>query len=461
MTLGTGLSSRGTRAGAGSTTSRPTARSSRSPPTGPTAIDTNFDVFMVPADGGTAAEPDGRQPGGRRRPRLQPGRRCLAFGRQPIKGFYGDRARLMLHDRKAGTTAWSRTELGPRSAPAPSGRRTARRVFACDRRRGHLARDPRSTPRPAAPAVTTDSAASASHALSRRRPDARRAARELHRAADPRAGRPGDRRGHQALDVQRRAARERRLRHVRERDLQGRRRRRTSRCGSTTRRASTSRRSDPLYLLIHGGPHNGITDGFSFRWNAQVFSSWGYVTAWPNFHGSSGFGKAFTDSINPQLGDQPYEDVIKAADWFARSRGSTRTAWPRAAAATAATWRASPRPRAPVQNARLPTPASTTLHAVRGRLRRRQAAASASSGSRTKVFREDVAALRRGELQDADARGPRRAATTACPTTTGSSSTTCSRTRRSEPVPLLPGREPLGPEAAELRCSGTGRRGTG
>lgn len=73
----------------------------------------------------------------------------------------------------------------------------------------------------------------------------------------------------------------------------------------------------PLYLLLHGGPHNAITDSWTFRWNAQVFSSWGYVTAWHNFHGSSGFGQAFTDSINPDGITKPYEDTIKAAEWFA------------------------------------------------------------------------------------------------------------------------------------------------
>lgn len=72
----------------------------------------------------------------------------------------------------------------------------------------------------------------------------------------------------------------------------------------------------PLFLLIHGGPHNAITNGMQFRWNAQVFGSWGYVTGWPNFHGSSGFGQAFTDSINPQQDALPYEDVIRAAQWF-------------------------------------------------------------------------------------------------------------------------------------------------
>jgi dipeptidyl aminopeptidase/acylaminoacyl peptidase len=73
----------------------------------------------------------------------------------------------------------------------------------------------------------------------------------------------------------------------------------------------------PLFLLIHGGPHNGITDGFHFRWNAQTFASWGYVTAWHNFHGSSGFGQDFADAINPDWVTLPYEDTRLAAQWFA------------------------------------------------------------------------------------------------------------------------------------------------
>ena len=74
----------------------------------------------------------------------------------------------------------------------------------------------------------------------------------------------------------------------------------------------------PLFLLIHGGPHNAIPNGFHFRWNAQTFASWGYVTAWHNFHGSSGFGQDFADAINPDWITAPYEDTIAAAEWFAQ-----------------------------------------------------------------------------------------------------------------------------------------------
>lgn len=74
----------------------------------------------------------------------------------------------------------------------------------------------------------------------------------------------------------------------------------------------------PLFLLIHGGPHGAMTDAFTFRWNAQTFASWGYVVAWHNFHGSSGFGQDFTDAINPDWMTLPYEDTKKAAEWFAQ-----------------------------------------------------------------------------------------------------------------------------------------------
>ena len=75
-------------------------------------------------------------------------------------------------------------------------------------------------------------------------------------------------------------------------------------------------RKYPVYMLLHGGPHNGIPDAMQWRWNAQVLAAWGYIVTWHNFHGSSGFGQAFTDSINPDRISLPYEDTIKAANWL-------------------------------------------------------------------------------------------------------------------------------------------------
>jgi len=72
----------------------------------------------------------------------------------------------------------------------------------------------------------------------------------------------------------------------------------------------------PLVQMVHGGPHNAITSDFSFRWNPQLWAAQGWVVAVVNFHGSSGFGQAFTDSITGDLGTKPMTDIMKATDWF-------------------------------------------------------------------------------------------------------------------------------------------------
>ena len=70
----------------------------------------------------------------------------------------------------------------------------------------------------------------------------------------------------------------------------------------------------PLLLLMHGGPENSWGNLFHYRWNAQLFAAAGYVVIMPNFHGSSGFGLKFMDSIKGQWGGAPYEDQMKAVD---------------------------------------------------------------------------------------------------------------------------------------------------
>jgi dipeptidyl aminopeptidase/acylaminoacyl peptidase len=70
----------------------------------------------------------------------------------------------------------------------------------------------------------------------------------------------------------------------------------------------------PLLLLMHGGPENAWDNLFHYRWNAQLFAAAGYVVISPNFHGSSGFGLKFQDSIKGQWGGAPYEDHMKAVD---------------------------------------------------------------------------------------------------------------------------------------------------
>ena len=72
----------------------------------------------------------------------------------------------------------------------------------------------------------------------------------------------------------------------------------------------------PLVMLIHGGPQGAWSDNFHFRWNAQMFAAPGYVTAMINFHGSTGYGQSFTDSISGDWGGNPYEDIMRGLDYL-------------------------------------------------------------------------------------------------------------------------------------------------
>ena len=72
----------------------------------------------------------------------------------------------------------------------------------------------------------------------------------------------------------------------------------------------------PLVQLLHGGPHTMVRDAFSYRWNSHVLASPGYIVAWVNRHGSTGFGEAFARSINGAWGDKPTEDILKANDYL-------------------------------------------------------------------------------------------------------------------------------------------------
>ena len=77
-------------------------------------------------------------------------------------------------------------------------------------------------------------------------------------------------------------------------------------------------RPAPLLHLIHGGPHAASGDTFHWRWNAALFAAQGYVTVGVNYHGSSGFGNAFLDSITHRFGELELQDLEAATDALLR-----------------------------------------------------------------------------------------------------------------------------------------------
>jgi dipeptidyl aminopeptidase/acylaminoacyl peptidase len=68
-------------------------------------------------------------------------------------------------------------------------------------------------------------------------------------------------------------------------------------------------RTLPIAFLVHGGPQGSFSNSWSYRWNPRVFISPGYAAVSVDFHGSTGYGQAFTDSINRNWGGWPLEDL--------------------------------------------------------------------------------------------------------------------------------------------------------
>jgi len=274
----------------------------------------NLDVYAVAVSGGEARNLTAGNPASDEEPRYSPDGRHLAYTRQAIPGFYGDTKQLILLDRKGGSQRrlaadWDRSIGSMAWAPdskslyAPIDDAATQRVYRFDVAKGTQH------------AVTTNSSFS-SLAIAGK-PATLVAIRQSFTepptlvavsTKDGAASRLSDQN-----DTQLAATAFGKVESVTYKGSGG----ADIQMWVVYPPGFDPAKKYPLYLLLHGGPHNGITDSWTFRWNAQVFSSWGYVTAWHNFHGSSGFGQAFADSINPDGITKPYEDTIKAAEWFA------------------------------------------------------------------------------------------------------------------------------------------------
>ncbi len=76
----------------------------------------------------------------------------------------------------------------------------------------------------------------------------------------------------------------------------------------------------PLKFLIHGGPQGAWGNSWTYRWNAELFAATGnYVVVMINFHGSTGYGQKFTDSISGDWGGKPYVDLMKGLDYVEKT----------------------------------------------------------------------------------------------------------------------------------------------
>jgi dipeptidyl aminopeptidase/acylaminoacyl peptidase len=70
-------------------------------------------------------------------------------------------------------------------------------------------------------------------------------------------------------------------------------------------------RKYPVAFLIHGGPQGSWLNDFHYRWNPQTYAGAGFAVVVIDFHGSTGYGQAFSDAISEHWGDRPLEDLQK------------------------------------------------------------------------------------------------------------------------------------------------------
>jgi len=281
----------------------------------PTGVDGNLDVFVVPSAGGQARNLTTDNPADDENPQYSPDGRWLNYTRQTIKGFYGDSYQAWLIDRKSDAR---------RRLAADWDRSVEDLYWAPDSKSLYASIDDAGTQR----VYRVDVAGG--------RPSAVTGASSYYSLAI--AGRPAALVGvrqsfSEPPTLVRIAAKDGTAVKLSDHNDALLAATDFGKVESVTYKGSGGAdiqmwvvyppgfdpsKKYPLYLLMHGGPHNAITDSWTFRWNAQVFAAWGYVTGWYNFHGSSGFGQAFTDSINPDQITKPYEDTIAAAQWFAQ-----------------------------------------------------------------------------------------------------------------------------------------------
>ncbi len=73
----------------------------------------------------------------------------------------------------------------------------------------------------------------------------------------------------------------------------------------------------PAIVYIHGGPAAQSMD--SFNRFIQYIVNQGYLVIAPNYRGSTGYGKQFTDANLGDAGGQELNDVLDAAAWIQRS----------------------------------------------------------------------------------------------------------------------------------------------
>ena len=77
---------------------------------------------------------------------------------------------------------------------------------------------------------------------------------------------------------------------------------------------SKSDKKWPMLTYCQGGPQGQIGQWFSYRWNFHLMAANGYVIVAPNRRGLPGFGREWNDQISGDWGGQAMQDILSATD---------------------------------------------------------------------------------------------------------------------------------------------------
>jgi dipeptidyl aminopeptidase/acylaminoacyl peptidase len=71
----------------------------------------------------------------------------------------------------------------------------------------------------------------------------------------------------------------------------------------------------PVKFILKGGPQIAAGDFWSYTGNLELLAANGYVVITINYHGSTGYGQKFIDSVTGDWGGAPFEDEMKGLDY--------------------------------------------------------------------------------------------------------------------------------------------------
>jgi dipeptidyl aminopeptidase/acylaminoacyl peptidase len=274
------------------------------------ATSTNNDLFIVSVGGGEARRITGNNPGSDTTPRFSPDGKYIAYRSQARNGYESDRFRLMLYDRKSGTSKELSTGFDRWVGElvwAPDGQN----IFIVAEDRGRELIGVASINGGVKPLIAN--AASNGISISSDGKTLAFTRSSLTAPAEVFASKSDGSDARQLTQANAALMAQLDLNKAEDFEFDGALKSKIH--GYILKPPQFDKtKKYPMVLLIHGGPQGAWLDSWGYRWNFQMWAARGYVTVMINPHGSTGYGQAFTEEISGDWGGAAYEDLMKGVD---------------------------------------------------------------------------------------------------------------------------------------------------